>query len=175
MIADRTSRRSRARGRSDMKSPADQTVFASCLRSAGARQKSRHRCTFEVAQEPSCRDTCETKLKRRGMKYRSNSLISLAGGLGFEPRQAESESAVLPLDDPPKLRIGRAQAHPRSPPSSLVTRRLQAPPGSNNALATYDKTRRVKWPMNWRHHCQFAAPGRGNKKRSPRPHSSASV
>ena len=26
----------------------------------------------------------------------------LAGGLGFEPRQAESESAVLPLDDPPK-------------------------------------------------------------------------
>ncbi len=26
----------------------------------------------------------------------------MAGGLGFEPRQAESESAVLPLDDPPK-------------------------------------------------------------------------
>src|SRR5580704_17966850 len=25
----------------------------------------------------------------------------LAGGLGFEPRPAESESAVLPLDDPP--------------------------------------------------------------------------
>ena len=26
----------------------------------------------------------------------------MAGGLGFEPRQAESESAVLPLDDPPR-------------------------------------------------------------------------
>ena len=26
---------------------------------------------------------------------------NLVGGLGFEPRQAESESAVLPLDDPP--------------------------------------------------------------------------
>jgi hypothetical protein len=25
----------------------------------------------------------------------------MAGGLGFEPRLAESESAVLPLDDPP--------------------------------------------------------------------------
>ena len=25
----------------------------------------------------------------------------LAGGLGFEPRLAESKSAVLPLDDPP--------------------------------------------------------------------------
>ena len=25
----------------------------------------------------------------------------MAGGQGFEPRQAESESAVLPLDDPP--------------------------------------------------------------------------
>ena len=27
----------------------------------------------------------------------------MAGGQGFEPRQAESESAVLPLDDPPAL------------------------------------------------------------------------
>ena len=29
----------------------------------------------------------------------------VAGGLGFEPRQAESESAVLPLDDPPKTGV----------------------------------------------------------------------
>ncbi len=28
----------------------------------------------------------------------------MAGGQGFEPRQAESESAVLPLDDPPAYR-----------------------------------------------------------------------
>jgi hypothetical protein len=27
--------------------------------------------------------------------------VKLAGGLGLEPRLAESESAVLPLDDPP--------------------------------------------------------------------------
>src|SRR5438874_1555906 len=27
--------------------------------------------------------------------------VGVAGGLGFEPRLAESESAVLPLDDPP--------------------------------------------------------------------------
>ena len=27
--------------------------------------------------------------------------FSLAGGLGFEPRLEESESSVLPLDDPP--------------------------------------------------------------------------
>ena len=27
--------------------------------------------------------------------------LEMAGGLGFEPRLAESESAVLPLDDPP--------------------------------------------------------------------------
>jgi hypothetical protein len=27
----------------------------------------------------------------------------VAGGLGFEPRLAESESAVLPLDDPPPI------------------------------------------------------------------------
>ena len=30
----------------------------------------------------------------------------LAGGLGFEPRLAESESAVLPLDDPPTVWAG---------------------------------------------------------------------
>src|SRR5262249_18060916 len=29
------------------------------------------------------------------------SWLGLGGGLGFEPRPAESESAVLPLDDPP--------------------------------------------------------------------------
>lgn len=28
----------------------------------------------------------------------------MAGGLGFEPRLTESESAVLPLDDPPGVR-----------------------------------------------------------------------
>lgn len=31
-------------------------------------------------------------------------LSRLAGGLGLEPRLAESESAVLPLDDPPTVR-----------------------------------------------------------------------
>ena len=31
----------------------------------------------------------------------SQGFEKLAGGLGFEPRLAESESAVLPLDDPP--------------------------------------------------------------------------
>ena len=35
-------------------------------------------------------------------QIRSNLLFLLAGGLGFEPRLAESESAVLPLDDPPR-------------------------------------------------------------------------
>ena len=42
----------------------------------------------------------------------------MAGGLGFEPRQAESESAVLPLDDPPtgaSIRSGRE--------ASLIKRR----------------------------------------------------
>ena len=29
----------------------------------------------------------------------------LAGGLGFEPRFSESESDVLPLDDPPFTRV----------------------------------------------------------------------
>jgi hypothetical protein len=37
---------------------------------------------------------------------------TLAGGLGFEPRQAESESAVLPLDDPPSRWARRRRAAP---------------------------------------------------------------
>src|SRR5262245_50296516 len=48
-------------------------------------------------------------------------MFLLAGGLGFEPRQAESESAVLPLDDPPRPR-GHAElqcgAYNSSPPGS---------------------------------------------------------
>ena len=30
--------------------------------------------------------------------------VKMAGGLGFEPRLEESESSVLPLDDPPMLK-----------------------------------------------------------------------
>src|SRR5215208_4298970 len=33
----------------------------------------------------------------------------MAGGLGFEPRLTESESAVLPLNYPPKDRSGRGR------------------------------------------------------------------
>ena len=45
----------------------------------------------------------------------------LAGGLGFEPRLAESESAVLPLDDPPSSWCGAPCLVPlraREPPYS---------------------------------------------------------
>ena len=34
---------------------------------------------------------------------RLDSVLFLAGGLGFEPRLEESESSVLPLNDPPML------------------------------------------------------------------------
>ena len=37
----------------------------------------------------------------------------VAGGLGFEPRLAESESAVLPLDDPPPGRYVARELLPR--------------------------------------------------------------
>src|SRR5690606_19130097 len=39
------------------------------------------------------------KPKQKGPDLRA--LFILAGGLGFEPRLTESESVVLPLDDPP--------------------------------------------------------------------------
>ena len=38
----------------------------------------------------------------------------MAGGLGFEPRLEESESSVLPLDDPPMVQIeGRKERDQR--------------------------------------------------------------
>src|SRR5262249_16709993 len=50
----------------------------------------------------------------------------LAGGLGFEPRLAESESAVLPLDDPPpRAAIGPDRAEGMKRESSVRRRALQ--------------------------------------------------
>ena len=45
--------------------------------------------------------TGRSDLRGRTVKAERN---QVAGGLGFEPRLAESESAVLPLDDPPSAR-----------------------------------------------------------------------
>lgn len=58
----------------------------------------------------SCR-SCDMKCKRPGSE--EPGLSVLAGGLGFEPRLTESESVVLPLDDPPsglryRFRVRRA-------------------------------------------------------------------
>src|SRR5271165_7204557 len=47
----------------------------------------------------------------------------MAGGLGFEPRLAESESAVLPLDDPPSDQLLRMVAgHSRQPHTRAARR-----------------------------------------------------
>ena len=43
----------------------------------------------------------ETREKFWPFGFAVESTDWVVGGLGFEPRQAESESAVLPLDDPP--------------------------------------------------------------------------
>ncbi len=58
----------------------------------------------------------------------------MAGGLGFEPRLAESEFAVLPLDDPPTRdraratdSIGRPPLKDGGPWGSIAWRRPQAP------------------------------------------------
>ena len=45
----------------------------------------------------------QSALLRDSTFVRNFSVKKLVGGLGFEPRLAESESAVLPLDDPPAV------------------------------------------------------------------------
>ena len=42
--------------------------------------------------------------KQKGALVRAP--FCLVGGLGFEPRLTESESVVLPLDDPPETKGG---------------------------------------------------------------------
>ncbi len=44
----------------------------------------------------------QRSLKRKGPRHLPGPFTRLAGGRGFEPRLTESESAVLPLDDPPR-------------------------------------------------------------------------
>src|SRR5262249_18841768 len=41
------------------------------------------------------------EMKRSGRPGRLGQAVLVAGGQGFEPRLADPESAVLPLDDPP--------------------------------------------------------------------------
>src|SRR5205823_12197800 len=59
-----------------------------------------HRLVSVWALKCADRGTRDYNLVRTG-RSEIRSLEGLAGGLGFEPRLAESESAVLPLDDPP--------------------------------------------------------------------------
>src|SRR5215510_1368646 len=65
-------------------------------------------------------------------KRRERRAISMAGGLGFEPRLTESESAVLPLNYPPigksnQIRGGMDQAS-QAGPGSLATAADRRPP-----------------------------------------------
>src|ERR1700685_3389387 len=63
----------------------------------------------------------------------------MAGGLGFEPRLAESESAVLPLDDPPNpLPLGVLRA-----PASFAASNLLA---LDLACIACDEASRAQWP-----------------------------
>ena len=57
---------------------------------------------------------CDKKSRPEAAK----SLKRLAGGLGFEPRLAESESAVLPLDDPPTVSFEAAAEKQLGPSGS---------------------------------------------------------
>ena len=60
-------------------------------------------------------------------KKPANNLLLLAnfvaGGLGFEPRLAESESAVLPLDDPPVASPEKAEARYKAQPAPICASR----------------------------------------------------
>src|SRR5439155_13921505 len=58
------------------------------------------KCQHAIARRDAARTGTEMRFKALETSFDFIS-GSMAGGLGFEPRLAESESAVLPLDDPP--------------------------------------------------------------------------
>src|SRR5713101_6726943 len=63
------------------------------------RYKRRTRSTDPIPRPALLRQQIQPAAQRRATGAGWG--FELAGGLGFEPRLAESESAVLPLDDPP--------------------------------------------------------------------------
>src|SRR5262245_65872359 len=95
-----------------------------------------------------CSSNRWTMIKKIPLIYWSYCLYCLAGGLGFEPRLAESESAVLPLDDPPPGRyvaygpLPRRASGPRFAPrrSSRVSARLAR-------LSRARWRRRIEWSV----------------------------
>ena len=68
---------------------------------------------------------------------------NLAGGLGFEPRLTESESVVLPLDDPPGKRCDPLLARNKITSSEPLSKLACKDGLSNIHLVYYDATRQV--------------------------------
>src|SRR5262245_18088488 len=76
---------------------------------------------------------CRRAARDRCLRYRAHNKLILnekvvAGGLGFEPRLTESESAVLPLNYPPigksnQIRSGMDQASQAGPATAADRRR----------------------------------------------------
>lgn len=56
----------------------------------------------------------------------------MAGGLGFEPRLMESESIVLPLDDPPVTRLPEEAGNCIMPTEPACTAEPRQGPGDRN-------------------------------------------
>src|SRR5438445_2766496 len=71
--------------------PTISTAIRQWPRAQSASSKEERNCPTDRPTGQRCSVAREGKGERN----------QLAGGLGFEPRLAESESAVLPLDDPP--------------------------------------------------------------------------
>ena len=69
----------------------------------------------------------------------------MAGGLGFEPRLAESESAVLPLDDPPPARYVAPRLRPCKPREARSAVRRSS--RSEAGLARHRREGRLLLPL----------------------------
>jgi hypothetical protein len=100
----------------------------------------------------------------------SKRLISLAGGLGFEPRLTESESAVLPLNYPPPHGIGPSAGHRASRVAHIAADPSQAQadvPLAHGTGAAPRRARQSGQPAG--PHRRDRAPGRACRPKSLQP------
>src|SRR4051812_46111554 len=99
------------------------------------------RPTVRPVQSPPCTTAVLRKARRSEVLGVTWGIESVAGGLGFEPRLTESESAVLPLNYPPRGPGGKRgpPAAPRENPQRGLFIRgggdITPPPGARKSRA----------------------------------------
>jgi hypothetical protein len=89
---------------------AEETLLSPAPRPSGSLEGCAHRLSCRCVSNPGALAFDPSPDQNEKGPHQAGPVV-LAGGLGFEPRLTESESVVLPLDDPPKTYLTRITPH----------------------------------------------------------------